>query len=134
MSDAGMTAATATATGVIVIPSLAAMGIDPSAMVAGLVGCTLVQTLLPADGRSVKAIALLTVGGMLCASLMTPIVAPWVILKVHAVVSEAVHSDQIRATTAAFFGGFAQPLVMLVPKLIERLSGRLMAGKGGGDA
>lgn len=135
MSDAGVVAATATATGVLVIPSLVAIGIDPAAMVAGLFGCTMVQTLLPAEKeRSIRAIALLTLGGMLFASLFTPIAAPWVVQKVHAAVSEAVHVDPIRAAVAASLGGFAQPLVVLASKLIGRFSGKMAPGKEGGDA
>lgn len=134
MSDVGAAAAAAAATGVISIPFLSAMGIDPSAMVAGLVGCTIVQTVLPSEGRSVRAVVAVTLGSMLFSSLATPLVAPWAVLKIHAVVSEAVHHDPIRAATAAFLGGFAQPLLGLVPKLIDRFGGRFAAGKGGGDA
>lgn len=133
MSDAGVTAATAAATGVISLPFLAAMGIDPSAMIAGLIGCTVVQTVLSGTSRPVRDIALITVGGVLFASLMTPIAAPWAVAKVHAIISESISRDAIRAATAAFLGGFAQPLLVFVPRGIAWAGNRLLP-RGGSDA
>lgn len=130
-ADAGVTAATAAATGVISIPVLAAMGIDPSAMVAGLIGCTIGQTLIPSlEARSWQSIALLTLGSVLFASLMTPLLAPWVFSKASQFVT--VHQDHARAVTAGALGLFAQPAVMLIRAIVaSRLKMASKAAKGG---
>lgn len=102
-------AASATATGAIVAPFLAAMGIDVQALLFGLLGAVIVQCLLPDATRSLKQIAALTVGGMLLAGVTTPLAMSYLASYFSHVPVQVAHN-----VTAAAIGGFAQPLVLAV--------------------
>lgn len=143
MADPSVTAATSIATGVISIPVLAAMGIDPSAMGAGLLGCTIVQSFIPVDGRTMKTIAFMTLGSVLFASMLAPVLTPWVAVKLGEWFPNVPFpNDGVRAATAGCLGAFAQPLVTLAMQVanawgfskLKKLIAQLATSKEGGDA
>ena len=111
-------AVSATATGAVVVPFLAAMGIDVQALLFGLLGAVIVQCLLPDATRSLKQIAMLTIGGMLLAGVATPLAMASVTDYFSHVPVQTVHN-----VTAAAIGGFAQPLVMAVRTRLVQLFG-----------
>jgi len=144
MSDAGVTAAIATTTGVLSIPILASAGIDPAAMGAGLLGCTIMQSFVQKDGQAINAafwakIAVLTFGSMLFASLVAPVAAPWVHVRLGEVFPKVPFPHEgVRAMTAGALGAFAQPIVMfgrmLLKKwVLDKLS-KSLPSEGAGDA
>ena len=119
MSDAGAAAAT----GIVAVPFLAAMGIDPQSMVAGLIGVVVVQSLMPADGRTLRGTIIITLGSVLFASLAGPLLTPWVL---HQMKDTLLPHEGVRAACAAAAGAFAQPVVVLlknniVPSIMSRL-------------
>jgi hypothetical protein len=98
--------------GALGVPLLTAIGLDPAALVTGLIGCVIVQTLLPAaQPEGIKRIIALTLGSILFASLLTPVIAPGIIAKVIGYVPGA-PPLALRALTSAVLGGFAQPLLI----------------------
>lgn len=131
-ASAAAAAATAAATGVVSIPILASMGIDPPAMVAGLLGATLVQSLLPTEGHTWRSVALITLGSVLLASVGTAVLEPWATRKAMEVLEVQPAKEPMRAATAAFLGAFAQPLVLLARGAIAKFFPS--AKKEGSDA
>jgi hypothetical protein len=111
---------TSAAVGVAAFPLLAAIGIDPAAIAAGLAGCVVVQTLLPSEQHGIVKVALLTLGSVLFASLTTPFVAPVAVGYVLDHYPKAtISSDAVKAAVAATLGGFAQPILFLVRAAIQ---------------
>lgn len=121
MSDAVVATGVAAGAGIAIMPLLAKMGIDPVLMVAGLVGCIVVQTILSSD-KSLKAIAIVTIGSVFFASLATPIYLPWLIAKFG--LPAGVEKDAAQAGTAAVLGGFAQPIVSALHTGVKALAAR----------
>lgn len=119
MADATSTAAVAGTTGALTFPVLAAFGVDPLAMVPALIGCVIAQTLIPSGDRSLRAIALITLGSVLLASLLTPIVAPYVMHR-WGELAPGSSPVAVRALVAAGIGGFAQPIVIGGLALLRR--------------
>ena len=113
---------TSTAVGVAAFPFLAAIGVDPASIGAGLAGCIVVQTLLPPEQAtsSLKSIAAMTIGSVLFASLATPFAAPIAISYVIEHYPKATISiEAVRAAAAAALGGFAQPILFLFRALLR---------------
>ena len=115
-------AVSATATGAVVVPFLAALGIDVQALLFVLLGAVIVQCLLPDATRSLKQIATLTIGGMLLAGVATPLAMAYVTDYFSHVPAQTVHN-----VTAAAIGGFAQPLVMAVRSRLVQFFGERKA-------
>ncbi len=129
MSDA------ASGVAIVAIPAatLAAFGIDPYGMVAGLFGCIIAQSFMEREPRKFKAIAWLTLASILFASLSTLIVAPWVYDTFFS--GGRTPEGAVRAAVAAFSGGFAQPIVVglrkdVVPAILRWLSSKFGAKEG----
>ena len=121
MPDAVTPTVVATGAGIAVMPLMARMVIDPVLMVAGLVGCIVVQTILKSD-KTLKGIAVVTVGSVFFASLSTPIYLPWVMAKFG--LPAGVEKDAAQAATAAVLGGFAQPIVSAIHTLVKKAAAR----------
>lgn len=121
------TLASATATGVITIPILVPMGIDPSSIIPSLIGCTIVQLWLTSDPRTVRSVAGWTLGSVLFGSLTTPVVAPWFVVEL-AKWAHGVHPDAARAVASAILGGLAKPLVQLGQALFVKWADKLRGG------
>lgn len=102
---------------------LAAFGIDVASMVAALMGCLVVQTLLPAEQISLRSIALTTLGSMIFAS----VAAPWLVPYVAKITPEGMAYDHVRASTAALLAAFPKPLLLLIKN-------RYLKAVGGQDA
>lgn len=103
------------ATGGFTATCLAAAGINPTDMIAGLVGCVIVQCLIkpqPNEARTFKGIAAMTLGGMLLASLAAPVAGPW-FLSAYPAWAPNVPPPALRALLAGAIGGFAQAIVAL---------------------
>lgn len=117
------TAASAVGAGVV-LPFLAAMGIDPASMGAGMAGVIVSQTLMPKTTETFLSVAFLAVGSMLFASFTAPFLAPaliahssnWDWLK-------GVPHEHVKATSAGFLGAFAQPLFALLTTLVAKWRG-----------
>lgn len=105
-------AAASAAGGALAAPFLAAIGIDPANMVAGLMGVVMVQVFLQRTApQGLGPIFLFAVASMFAATLGAPLLGPgavalapdsWQWLK------QAPH-DHVKAVAAALCGGFAQP-------------------------
>ena len=122
MSEPALIAATAaTTTGVISIPVLGALGIDPPAMISGLLGVVVVQTILADTGLTWRSIVLRTLGSIIFASLATSVVAPMAIAGIEKL-GYLVPVVSVRALVAAALGGFAQPVLV-------RIRTRFISGK-----
>ncbi len=103
------------AVGATTIPVLAAFGIDPASIVAGLTGCIVVQTLLPAQQYAFVRLALMTLGSVLFASLATPFAAPILVdWFIDHYPKASLAPDAVKAACAACLGGFAQPILFLL--------------------
>lgn len=101
-------------------PILAAFGLDPQSLVAGLAGCVVVQTLLPSEQHGWVKVSLMTLGSVLFASLTSPFAAPVAISYVLEHYPKAsISLDAVRAAVAATLGGFAQPILFLVRAAIQ---------------
>jgi hypothetical protein len=107
-----MAAATCTlASGGLTAACMAAMGINPTDMIAGLLGCIAVQSLLhSATPRPFRQIAAITIGGMVLASVLAPLAAPWFVDQ-FASWAPKVAAESVRAAMAALIAGFAQGLL-----------------------
>lgn len=125
-------AAFSTATGAVVVTTLAAFGLDVVSMGAGLCGCVAVRTLLPATEVRKSEIALVTLGSVIFASFATPWFAPYVgkVAALGAVQAEvgAVH---IKASTAFVVGAFPKPLFLALRFVLQRASARVRKLNGG---
>lgn len=105
--------------GSLAFPFLAAVGLDLSGLIAGLIGCVIVQTVLPSASSTASAwsmrgalsIALVTLGSMLFASVASPLVAPSVVHAASTALPGATEAS-VRAATAVALGGFAQPILL----------------------
>lgn len=128
-------AAVAAATGVVSYPFLAQIGIDPAAMGAGLLGCTIAQSFIEVKGRTIWSVALFTLGSVLFASILAPIVTPWVQVKLGDWFPKVPFpAEGVRTATAASLGFFAQPIVLLVKGWgLDKLR-KVFPGKEGGNA
>lgn len=101
----------AASSGGFTVACLSAMGINPPDMIAGLLGCVAVMSLIKAaEPRTFRSIAMLTVGGVLLASFLAPLAAPWVV-ETGASWAPKVPAASLRAAVAAVIGGFAQSIV-----------------------
>ena len=106
--------------------SLAAYGIDVPSIIAALIGCIVVQTLLPRrSGVDLAPIRVATVvlGSVLFASLTNPLAFAWVAHN-HPDFIPTGGEPQVRAATAAVLGGFAQPLLEALLALGRRFLAR----------
>ncbi len=105
---------------------LSQYGVDLTSMIAALIGCIVVQTLLPRkEVFEARQIVLLTLGSVLFASLANPLAFAWV-LHNHAELIPLGQEMQVRAATAAALGGFAQPILTGIRALADRfLASRL---------
>jgi hypothetical protein len=122
MAEATTTAAVCVATGAVVTPFCAAFGFDPNlllgGLVGGLIGCTIVQTLLPTKEEvRLRRLALLTVGSVLLSTISTLLVAPSV---VRTFSLAEVPPGAVRLAVGALIGGFAQPIAVQLQKLVLR--------------
>ncbi len=106
---------TSAAVGVVTFPLLASMGIDPPSMVAGLLGCVIVQSLMPAENekKSIGATAWLTLGSVLFASVVAPVFTPWVLSKLP---DAGIPKVPAQALCAVLAGALAQPIVIALKK------------------
>ena len=146
MSDIVVTptvaAACSVVTGVVCYPFLAAMGIDPASMGAGLLGCTIAQSFLKRDeavntGQLIRTVVIVTIGSVFFASLISPVVSPLVLAKL-AEWKWPHREGPVSALTAGALGAFAQPLFMFaktwgVDWALEKIK-KLLPVKGSGDA
>lgn len=120
---------TSTAIGATAVPLLAAVGIDPFSIVAGLAGCIVVQTLLPAQQHPFTRLALMTLGSVLFASLATPFAAPIIVGWVLDHYPKAsISADAVKAAVAAGLGGFAQPILFLAKAMLRARTMRQIKG------
>lgn len=111
---------TSAAVGAATIPLLAAVGIDPASIVAGLAGCIVVQTLLPVQQHPFLRLALMTLGSVLFASLATPFAAPIIVGWVLDHYPKAsIEPDAVKAAVAAGMGGFAQPILFFARAMLR---------------
>lgn len=122
MAEATTTAAVCVATGAAVTPFCAAFGFDPNlllgGLVGGLIGCMIVQTLLPTKEEvKLRRLALLTVGSVLLSTISTLLVAPSV---VRTFSLAEVPPGAVRLAVGALIGGFAQPIAVQLQKLVLR--------------
>jgi hypothetical protein len=109
-----------TAVGVAAFPLLAAIGIDPASIAAGLAGCVVVQTLLPSEQHGFVRVALMTLGSVLFASLTAPFVSPLAVSYALEHYSRAsISPDAVKAAVAATLGGFAQPILFLIRAAVQ---------------
>lgn len=98
--------------GTSVCTMLAAFGIDVASMVAALMGCLVVQTLLPSEQVTMKSIALTTLGSMIFASFL----APWVSPYIAKLAPEGMTSDHVRASVACLLAAFPKPVLLLIQR------------------
>lgn len=108
-------AAVCVATGGVAGPFCAAFGFDPTLMlgglVGGLIGCVIVQTLIPdKDEIPFRRILTLAVGSVLLAGLATLIASPMII---RALSLTDVPPGAVRLVIGAAIGGCAQPLAVM---------------------
>lgn len=107
------------ASGGFTVACLSAMGINPTDMVAGLMGCVAVQTLMqPAEPVPFKRIVGITIGGMALASLLTSLVAPWFVAQ-FTNWAPSVPGASLRAAMAGMIAGFAQRILIIVSRRFE---------------
>jgi len=111
-------AVSATATGAVAAPFLAAMGVDVHALLFGLLGAVVVQCLLPDASRTLRQVAMLTVGGMLLAGITTPLAMSYAADYLARMPVQATHN-----VVAAAIGGFAQPIVLTVRNRLVAMFG-----------
>lgn len=124
--------------GAAAIPPLWLVGLDPANLIYALIGCIIVQALLPAPGRTFVAVLVLTFGSVLFAGLAAPILTARVVEWAHHWVPKA-QPEAISAATAACLGAFAQPIVMglrkavdsLIPGVIARVRAIFLPGRSG---
>lgn len=120
---------TSAAVGAAAIPLLAAVGIDPASIIAGLTGCIVVQTLLPAQQHSFSRLALMTLGSVLFASLATPFAAPIIVgWMLDHYPKASISPDAVKAAAAAGLGGFAQPILFFVRSMLRARTTRQIKG------
>jgi hypothetical protein len=115
MSDVVTTVATCVATGTVGGMFCATFGFDPSllagGMLGGLMGCLIVQTLIPdKDEVRMRRILALMVGSVLLATIATALVSPTVIRTFNL---QDVPPGLVRIAVGAVIGGLAQPLVVI---------------------
>ena len=116
-TSTGGVAIASAATGTLSLPFLAWLGLDAHALMFGLLGCIIVQCLLPDVERKLAQIAMLTTGGTLLAAVLAPVATPHIVDYFgHAVSPQAVHN-----LTAAAIGGFAQPIVVAARARLSKL-------------
>lgn len=124
MSEPALTAAAAsTATGAFTIPVLAVLGIDPPAMISGLLGVIVVQTILADTGLTWRSMVARTLGSILFASLATAVVAPMAIAGLEKL-GYVVPMISVRAAVAAALGGFAQPVLVRIRMRVKGLQSK----------
>lgn len=119
-ATAGLTAVASGTTGTVAITWLAVVGLDVPSLAAALLGCVIVQTLLPAEDLRIKAIALMTLGSMLFASMATPFVAPYL----AAVAPAGISHDHIKATSAALLAAFPKPALIFLRGRVLKFLGQ----------
>lgn len=99
--------------GVALFPLLAAIGIDPASMVAGLIGVVIVQTLMQRTApQGLLAIFGFAAGSMFLASFAAPLIAPLVVAALPTSWERWTSIDQMKSIAAAMCGGFAQPILL----------------------
>jgi len=109
---ATVTTAVGAGTGAIAIPALAALGIDPISIGAGLLGCVVVHIFSPPERVSVGRMAATALGSMLVASFGAPYIGG--AFEVGTVTKEHAH-----AVASAILGGGAKPAYLLVRARFE---------------
>lgn len=122
MAEATTTAAVCVATGALTTGFCTAFGFDPmllmGGMVGGLIGCIIVQTLLPSkEDVRIRRLVLLTIGSVLLSTISTLLVAP---TAVRAFGLTEVPPGAVRLAVGALIGGFAQPIAVQVQKRLLR--------------
>lgn len=107
------------ASGGVTVACLSAMGINPTDMIAGLMGCVAVQTLMHASSpRDFRQIVTITLGGMALASILTPLAAPWFVSQ-FTNWAPSVPGASLRAAMAGLIAGFAQKILIIVSRRFE---------------
>lgn len=126
MSD-GLTAAGVTAGfGAVIWAPLAYLGINPVFIAGGLIGCVIVQNLLPSekdDKRTFRQLLMFTLASVLLAGIATPLVAS----HVHDMFAKVPE----RATdllSAALVGGFAQPMLTIIRAFVVKRAAKVVEG------
>jgi len=114
MTDAATTAAACAATGAIAAPFCSILGFDPALLAGGLVGgfagCIIVQTLIPAKkNMGARQIVPFVVGSVMFSTVLTPLIASMVIVRVGLPVPDGLTRVGIGCVLAAF----AQPIVVI---------------------
>lgn len=99
-------------TGAVAVPALAAFGIEPTSVGAGLLGCVIVQVFAPPERVTLRRMAATAVGSLLVASFGAPFISP--AFKIGTVTQE--HAN---AVAAAFLGGSAKPVFLVVKARFE---------------
>lgn len=100
--------------------ALAGFGVDVASLIAGLIGCIVVQTLFPKEDQIQAAkIALVTLGSILFASLSTPLAFAWLQHAASFLIPPG-QEHQARAATAAALGGFARPILLVFQALFRK--------------
>lgn len=138
MTDAGASVATAATVTAASMPTLILVGLDPSNLIYALIGCIIIQALLPAPGRTFVTVLVLTFGSVLFAGLAAPLLTARAVEWAHHWVPKA-QPEAISAATAACLGAFAQPIVMglrkavdsLIPGVIARVRAIFLPGRSG---
>lgn len=126
MAEAATTAGAVTAiasgaVGTVAATWLAMAGVDVPSLAAGMLGCVMVQTLLPEETINLRRIAAVTLGSMIFASMATPWVSPFV---AH-IAPSSVTMDQVRACSAALLAAFPKPFFLAAQKVIQKWAGKL---------
>ncbi len=109
----GATASTLTFT------SLALYGLDVPSLGAAMLGCVVVQTLLPSESVNPKVIVATTIGSMLFASFASPFIVPML----AKLTPEGVAIEHLRASAAALVAGFPKPLLLFIRSRWQKATG-----------
>lgn len=112
--------------GAIGIPVFTVMGLAPEDMFAALLGCIIAQSLLPAQDKKLPALALWTLGSVLLSGLLSPVLAPVAVSKfAEWWPTSSVPLHALRMLVAATLGVFAQPLLVLAKRGLNRKAAAL---------
>jgi len=111
-----MAATAASAT--LAAPVLAGFGIDLTTIVSAGLGVVVVQTLLPSNKLDLKILAGISIGSMLFSSLATPWLELWA--RENVAYIKDLREWHAHALVAAFAGGFAQPILLLIKSILSK--------------
>lgn len=116
MADASTALACGVA-GTFGVTCLSLIGMDVPSLAGGLVGCVVVQTLLPSEQPNLKTIAAFTVGSMLFAA----VAAPWAAHFVAKAAPAGVSDENVRVCSAALLAAFPKPVLLALQRLVTKL-------------